>query len=63
MRYRVTNKRVVVERGLTAVEERSIGFDRFDNIQVEVDPGDEWYKAGDLVFRQGEVERFLSTHQ
>ena len=58
MRYRVTNKRVMVERGLTAVEERSIAFDQFDNIQVEIDPGDEWYKAGDLVFRQGEVERF-----
>lgn len=57
-RFRVTNKRIVVERGLTAKEEKSIDFDRFDNIQVEIDPGDEWYKAGDLVFRQGEVERF-----
>lgn len=57
-RYRVTNRRIIVERGLTAVEDRSISFDRFDNIQVEVSPGDEWYKAGDLVFRQGEVERF-----
>ena len=57
-RYRLTNKRIVVERGLTGVEDRSISFDRFDNIQVEVAPGDEWYKSGDLVFRQGEVERF-----
>lgn len=57
-RFRVTNKRIVVERGLTAKEEKAIEFDRFDNIQVEIDPGDEWYKAGDLVFRQGEVERF-----
>ena len=58
MRYRVTNQRIVVERGLTGVEERSLAFDRFDNIQVEVDSGDEWYKSGDLVFRQGDVERF-----
>lgn len=57
-RYRVTNKRVVVERGLTSKLEKAIEFDRFDNIQIEVDPGDEWFKSGDLVFRQGEVERF-----
>lgn len=58
MRYRLTNKRVIVERGLTAQEEKAIELDRFDSIVVEVDSGDEWYKAGDLVFRQGEVERF-----
>ena len=58
MRYRLTNKRVVVERGLTAQEEKGIELDRFDSIEVEVDSGDEWYKSGDLVFRQGDVERF-----
>ena len=58
MRYRVTNKRIVVERGLTHQEEKAIEFDRFDTIDVEVDAGDEWYKAGDLVFKQGDVERF-----
>ena len=58
MRYRVTNKRLIVERGLTAQEEKSIELDRFDSIEVEIDPGDEWYKSGDLVFRQGDVERF-----
>ena len=26
--------------------------------QIEVESGYEWYDAGDLVFRQGEVERF-----
>ena len=57
-RYRVTNKRIIVERGLTGVEEKSVDFDRFDTIDVEVNPGDEWYKAGDLVFRRGAVERF-----
>lgn len=57
-RYRVTNKRIIVERGITGVEEKAIDFDRFDSIQVEVHPGDEWYKAGDLVFLHGDVERF-----
>lgn len=58
VRYRVTNKRIVVERGITAQEEKAIELDRFDSIEVEVDSGDEWFKSGDLVFRQGEVERF-----
>ena len=57
-RYRLTNTRVVVERGITAREEKAIELDRFDAIDVEISPGDEWYKSGDLVFRQGEVERF-----
>ena len=58
VRYRLTNKRIVVERGVTAQEEKAIELDRFDSIEIEVDPGDEWFKSGDLVFRQGEVERF-----
>lgn len=57
-RYRVTNRRIIVEKGLTFQEEKSVEFDRFDNIEIEVDPGDEWFKSGDLVFRQGDVERF-----
>ena len=58
MRYRITDKRIIVERGLTAQEEKSIEFDRFDAIDVEIAPGDEWYKSGDLVFRLGNTERF-----
>ena len=58
MRYRVTNKRIVVERGMTAQVEKSIELDRFDKVEIEVESGYEWYDAGDLVFRQGEVERF-----
>ena len=57
-RYRLTNKRLIVERGLTAQPQKAIEFDRFDKIEIEVDPGYEWYDAGDLVFRQGDVERF-----
>lgn len=57
-RYRVTNRRIIVERGITSREEKAIEFDRFDGIELDIDPGDEWFKSGDLVFRQGEVERF-----
>ncbi len=58
MRYRVTNKRIVVERGVTGQVEKSIELDRFDKVEIEIESGYEWYDAGDLVFRQGEVERF-----
>ena len=60
-RYRVTNKRIVVERGLSAKEERSVGLDRFDSIEIRQQPGQEWYDSADLVFTQGNVEKFQLT--
>ena len=57
-RYRLTNRRIIVERGLTGVEDKSIDLDRFDSISTEILPGQAWYDAGDLVFRQGNVETF-----
>lgn len=57
-RYRLTNKRIVVERGLRPVEDRSVSLERFDTIEVEVLPGQAWYPAGDLVFRLGPIETF-----
>jgi hypothetical protein len=57
-RYRLTNRRVIVESGLRPVEERSVGFDRFDAIDVEVLPGQEWFPAGNLIFKKGAVETF-----
>jgi hypothetical protein len=57
-RYRLTNRRVIVEKGLRPVEDRSVEFDRFDTIVVDVQPGQEWYPAGDLIFRKGAVETF-----
>ncbi len=56
--YRLTNRRVIVEVGLRGRPERWVDFDRFDSIEVEVLPGQEWYPAGDLVFRNGQVETF-----
>jgi len=57
-RYRLTNRRVIVEKGLKPVEDRSVEFDRFHSIVVDVQPGQEWYPAGDLIFRKGAVETF-----
>ena len=55
-RYRLTNRRVIVERGVNPVVEQYVDLDRFDAIDVVVRPGQEWYAAGDLVFRRGQVE-------
>lgn len=57
-RYRLTNRRVIVERGLTAVEDKAVDLDRFDNVEIAVLPGQAWYDAGDLVFKLGNVETF-----
>ena len=58
MRYRLTNRRLIVERGWMSVEEKSVDLDRYDTIDVVVRPGQEWFKAGDLIFRLGSVETF-----
>lgn len=55
-RYRLTNRRVVIERGINPQVEQYVDLDRFDAIDVVVAPGQEWYAAGDLVFRRGQIE-------
>ena len=54
-RYRLTNRRVILERGLLGVPERSIALDEFDSLKTEVLPGQQWYHAADVVFlREGD---------
>jgi hypothetical protein len=55
--YRLTNRRVLMEN-LFFGELKGVSLDRFDSIEVVVEPGQAWFKAGDLVFRQGPVETF-----
>ena len=57
-RYTLTNRRVIVYRGIVGAEEKSVDLDRFDNIDIVVQPGQAWYDAGDLVFKRGNVETF-----
>jgi len=57
-RYRLTDRRIVVHKGLSAVEERSIGLDEFDAIEIVTLPGQEWLHAGELIFRLGGREVF-----
>jgi len=55
--YRLTNRRVVMENPFGG-EIKSIALDRFTAIDVVVQPGQAWFKAGDLVFRSGPTETF-----
>jgi hypothetical protein len=48
----------MVERGLSAVFERGVELDRFNEIDIQVRPGQQWYDAGDLIFRLNETETF-----
>lgn len=56
MCYTLTNRRVVIQRGWPPVDDSSIGLDGFDSIEVDVLPGQDWFAAGDLSFRNGGVE-------
>ena len=69
--YRLTNRRVLEQRNeirgssegllpkfVFGAETRSVQLDRFDNVKIEVRPGQAWFHAGDLVYYQGEVETF-----
>ena len=57
-RYRLTNRRIVVQHGLSGKEVRAIGLDEFDAIEEEVLPGQAWLYCGDLRFLQGGHEVF-----
>ncbi|MCC9607621.1 PH domain-containing protein [Blastopirellula sp. JC732] len=56
--YRLTNRRVVIEKGLDGKPDRWVDLDRFNRIEIEVLPGQAWYHAGDMIFYLDEVETF-----
>jgi len=55
-RYRLTNRRVTSEQGISPRVMQYVDLDRFDCIDLVVQPGQEWYDCGDLIFRRGAVE-------
>jgi hypothetical protein len=57
-RYRITTRRVIVQKGLGAADERSLNLDQFDEVAVEILPGQEWLHTGDVVFRRAGQEVF-----
>ncbi len=58
VRYRLTNRRIVVERGMSWREDKHVDLDRFGTVEIVVRPGQAWFAAGDLVFKLGNVETF-----
>lgn len=58
LRYRLTNRRIIVERGWSAKEEKYVDLDRFDSIEIVRRPGMRWFDHGDLIFKLGQTETF-----
>lgn len=57
-RYTLTNRRLVVQRGLTARDGASIELDGFDSIQVVILAGQDFLHAGELVCKRDGKEVF-----
>lgn len=57
-RYRITNRRIVVEKGVKGAVDKEVSLDNFDAVSVEVLPGQEWYPCGNLIFTKNKVETF-----
>ena len=70
--YKLTNRRVIelgnrirwvggfpaMVRFVIGHEVRWVDLDRFDSIEIVRRTGQEWFDAGDLIFRLGNVETF-----
>jgi hypothetical protein len=55
-RYALTNRRIIVLKGLMGIDGPWVAWDDFDAIDIETLPGQEWLHSGDLVFRRGGLE-------
>ena len=57
-RYRLTNRRLIIEKGIIPGVESSVLLEDFDAIDIEFLPGQEWYPCGEMIFRKGKIETF-----
>jgi hypothetical protein len=57
-RYRITDRRIVILKGLVLREAAGVLFDAFDAIDLEVLFGQEWLHSGNLIFRREGREVF-----
>jgi hypothetical protein len=55
-RYTLTNRRIIVCKGYAPRDEKWVELDEFDSCEIEILPGHEWLRAGDLVFHHGGIE-------
>jgi hypothetical protein len=60
-RYRLTNRRIQIQKGLTAVSAAELALEDFDAIATDVRPGQAWLRSGDLVFQRDTREVFRLT--
>jgi hypothetical protein len=51
-RYALTNRRIIIRKGLLPIDEKWIGLEEFDAVDVEVLPGQEWLHAGEIIFKR-----------
>jgi hypothetical protein len=51
-RYTLTNRRILIRRGLLPADEHWISLDEFDAVAIDVLPGQDWLHAGDVVFKR-----------
>lgn len=58
VRYRLTNRRVLIEKAVVGTVVRAVELREFDAIEVVYLPGQRWYPCGQLVFTKGQVETF-----
>jgi len=58
VRYVLTNRRLIVQRGLLPTAARAIALNEFEEIRIDVRPGQAWFQAGDLVFCHSGKEVF-----
>ncbi|NQU25637.1 MAG: PH domain-containing protein [Candidatus Nealsonbacteria bacterium] len=57
-RYSITTRRLIIRKGYSEIDEKSIDLDGFDAIDVEVLAGQQWLYAGELIFRRDGHEEF-----
>jgi hypothetical protein len=52
-RYTLSNRRIIIRRGLQPLDAKWVDLDGFDTITIEVLPGQEWLHSGELIFKRG----------
>jgi hypothetical protein len=57
-RYRLTNRRVIIDHPFTRHEFSSLPIEGFETVELEQRPGHAWFRAADIVFRRGPSEVF-----
>jgi hypothetical protein len=60
-RYMLTNRRIMVAEGLLPKPMQYVELDRFDRVEMVVQPGQAIYPCADLIFFRGQVETFRLT--